>query len=216
MRELLVCLTIFAIAVWGFFHFYPDEPNPAPGLSEQAKPPRKFERNVARRDVTPNSVLPAPRVTEEQLERLPAIEPPPPPPRPPEPDVWDNPIVLAAGTIKSGDTTIYLKDIDPLPLDHKCKGQENREWPCGMFARTDMRQFVRNRTLSCEPGTKHETEGTGTKKQREIRTRCTLGNYDMSAWLVLTGWATPKGNLFQEELEEAKQKQRGQWRPDAP
>ncbi len=76
-----------------------------------------------------------------------------------------------------------------------------------MFARTELRQFVRTRPVDCEPA--EESDNL-------IRTRCQLESYDVSAWLVLTGWAKPLDGEFAEELETAQVKQRGIWRKKAP
>ena len=166
-----------------------------------------FEPAREVRDVTPENVLKAPEVDSDFLERLPAVEPPPPPPRPVEPLQLQRPEVVTAGTLKIGGKTIKLAGIDAVPLDKKCWTNAKVEWPCGMFARTDLRRFVRGRPVECDPVDHDDSL---------IETRCRLAGYDISAWLVMTGWAEPAGNLFSDELAEAQEKERGIWRKSAP
>lgn len=218
MRELFVCLLIFTAAIFGFYHYYPHEKSkdteqpsfndrikkaPFPNALKRNSEP-VFEENKVSRNVTPDDVLPLQKLEADKLERLPALEPPPLPERPPKPKLRPRPLVLAAGIIKSGDTQIILSDINPIKPDQKCKLESGGEWPCGKLAETEMKLFVRGRPINCTP-----TQNDNAKK---IITRCELDGFDMSAWLVLTGWAIPKGSLFQSELKEAKAKKRGQWR----
>ncbi|MEM9277439.1 MAG: thermonuclease family protein, partial [Pseudomonadota bacterium] len=173
-------------------------PDRAPPVLERVKPTR---------DVTPDEILKAPQLEETVLERLPAVEPPPLPPKPIEPDRFQRPEIIAAGIIKSGGRLIELAGIDPVQLEQTCETQSGGQWPCGRFARTELRSFIRGRPIECDP----VDENTGT-----IVTRCRLASSDISAWLVMTGWARPKGNLFAEELAAAKENERGIWRKTAP
>lgn len=203
---LFVTCSIAFVAILIFVFTPPEQADQNVPIAEPKAP--VFEERKTVRDVTPESLVQAPEVTETVLERLPAAEPPPPPPRPVKPDTWVRPIVVAAGVIKSGEKTITLADIEPLKLDAACTADDGTRWPCGMLARTEMRLFVRGRPLECAP-----KEDSGAK---EINTRCTLDGFDASAWLVLTGWAKPIADSFQEELDQAKSKQRGMWRKSAP
>ncbi|MGI9352002.1 MAG: thermonuclease family protein [Rhizobiaceae bacterium] len=159
------------------------------------------------RDVTPQEILKAPDIKAEYLERLPAVEPPPLPPKPEKPDRFHRPIVISAGILRIGDTTINLAGIIPLKLDQTCKDKSGEDWPCGRFAKTEFQRFIRGRPIDCN-------------KQEEIAqtatVRCRLASYDISAWLVLTGWAEPIGENFAEELAEAQKKKRGIWRKSPP
>ena len=76
-----------------------------------------------------------------------------------------------------------------------------------MFAKTEMLQFIRGRPIDCAP-----TQNVG----EDITTRCSLDAFDISGWLVLTGWAKPKGDFFTDELAEARDKKRGIWRTERP
>ncbi len=173
----------------------------------QQKPLPKYEPPAKARNVTPRQTLPGPVFDDGVLERLPGKKPPPPPKRKPKPVKISRVQVVKAGFLKSGKHSVKLADITPIPLDEKCSSQTGADWPCGRFARTELRQFIRNRTIECDPIT---------DDQLEVEVRCRLDNFDISGWLVLTGWALPKGDNFSKELKEAKTKQRGQWRKSAP
>jgi len=167
----------------------------------------KYETPTKVRNVTPDQTLPGPVFEEGKLERLPAKPLPPKPKRKPKPVKISRVSVVEAGILKSGKRTVRLAEITPLPLDKECKATNGRTWPCGRFARTELRQFIRNRSVDCDPAAEN-TE--------ELTLRCRLDNFDISGWLVLTGWAMPVGDNFQKELAEAKAKKRGQWRKSAP
>lgn len=197
--------TLLSISfVWYLVQLAPEvrEPHPlrptAPKILEPAKPIR---------DVTPDAILQGPKLEEGLLERLPAVVPPPLPPQRTHKEKLQRPIVLAAGVITIGKRKIILADIDPVGLDEACTDHEGIEWPCGRFARTEMQRFVRGRPIDCDA----TDQNTST-----VTTRCRLASYDMSAWLVLTGWARPKGDHFSEELAKAKSGERGIWRKTPP
>lgn len=160
------------------------------------------------RQVTPPEVLPAPELSGVLVERLPAKELPPKPPRPPKPDQWLRPKVVSAGIFKSNGKTIKLTGIAPLQLEKKCEDKLGNFWPCGMFARTALRQFVRGRPIECAP-----TEGA---EVAIIETRCSLAGFDISAWLVWQGWGVPEDGLFETELDQAQNNGHGIWREQAP
>ncbi|MEO0327597.1 MAG: hypothetical protein AAF217_03260 [Pseudomonadota bacterium] len=189
------------------FFVYELGENPASTSEVEIQPVMEPARQV--RDVTPEKMLQAPAVDTAMLERLPAFIPPAPPKKekPPQQDRWAQLVIPTPGKLQSGKTQIILSDIKPIPLAQKCVDQSGVTWPCGMLARTELRQFIRGRAIECNP---MENETT------TIKTRCRLAGYDISAWLVLTGWAEPTGNFFQDELAQAKEKGRGQWRAVAP
>ncbi len=169
----------------------------------------QFERyrdNI--RNVTPKKILPAPNPNELLVERLPPKLISPKPPRPPEPVSWNRAEVTSSGVLRSGRTTIRLAGIDPLEVGEKCTDGNGNVWPCGMFARTAFRQFVRGRPLECNP--------VDDNNAKVITTNCTLAGFDMSAWLVWQGWAEPIGDRYAEDLKKAKSNNFGKWSERAP
>ena len=198
------CSVIFITLLFFIFTFETDEKSVIEPIIEE--PLFEPQKNV--RDITPEKMLPGPAFDTSPLQRLPAVEPPPPPKRPAQPQVWARTLVKAAGILQSEGKTILLSGISPIELDKKCIDEKGKEWPCGMFARTEMRKFVRGRSISCIPPDEPGPD--------EFITRCKIGKIDISAWLVFAGWAIPENDLFAEELSEAKKNLRGQWRKQAP
>ena len=157
------------------------------------------------RDVTPRELVQGPDLQSGMLERLPAVEPPPPPKKPPVPSRWKRPVIDMAGRFISDGKTVTLSGVKPLPLDRQCRKADGTNWPCGRFARTAMRNLVRGRTISCDPG-RQETDG------EHITTSCKIGDTDLAAWLVGNGWAEPVGAAYAEELKQARKTGLGIWR----
>lgn len=196
---------IMIILFIGYLVSLPDDQNRE--SAPDKTPAQKLEPLKEVRDVTPDEILRAPNIEADLVERLPALEPPPLPEIPPKPDRFERPQVISAGVLKIGDKTINLAGIKPVKLNDMCETSSGNHWPCGMFARTAMRKLIRGRPIECD---------TRTAISDHITTRCRLASFDISAWLVLTGWAEPESGLFSEELQEAKRKQRGIWRKSAP
>lgn len=113
------------------------------------------------------------------------------------------PSSLAAGVVAFGpDQSVRLADLIETPVDRSCTTAEGDVWPCGAMARTQQRQFLRNRSLTCETG--------ATAWQGEIRTRCWVGVQDVSSWLAKHGWAEAEpGSDLADLTEEARAARRG-------
>jgi endonuclease YncB( thermonuclease family) len=60
--------------------------------------------------------------------------------------------------------------------------KEGKEWLCGVMAMTALRRLVRSRTIKCDVPVRDR----GSAGSTTVR-RCTLGNRDLSAWLVERG-----------------------------
>ncbi|EPF00168.1 thermonuclease family protein [Rhizobium grahamii] len=137
------------------------------------------------------------------LERIAAVEPKRP--RKPVEDAGVNlvrPIAESAGILTFGDRRLHLAGITPTPADRTCTDSKGREWPCGMLAKTNVRLFLRLRTVRCDLD---NAEWTGT-----VTTACRIGTQDISQWLVANGWAeAEKGSALAEAGETARQAGKG-------
>ena len=150
------------------------------------------------RDIAPEQFFMPGDVTAKPLKR---IEPRLPlsqaPARPePEPVVLRHPIVLSAGLIRFGDRLVQLEGLLPQQADRTCGSDER--WPCGMVARTALRNFLRARALLCKVPEKG-WQGT-------FVTTCTVNSVDPAAWLAQNGWGeAPAGSPFEPEIQAAKE-----------
>ncbi len=109
-----------------------------------------------------------------------ALPPQPVPPGEWKPTMLPRPVTDAAGRIEAKGYRIVLAGIEPVDAAEECSF-EGASWGCGMGARTAFRAFLRGRSVDCvvppEPG------------QEVIVAPCTVGNEDISEWLVENGWA---------------------------
>lgn len=113
------------------------------------------------------------------------------------------PLSLSAGVVAFGpDQRVRLADLIETPQTKTCLAGDGTAWPCGAMARTQQRQFLRNRSLTCETGS--------AAWQGEIRTRCWVGVQDVSSWLAKYGWAEAEpGSALAALTEEARAARRG-------
>jgi hypothetical protein len=146
------------------------------------------------RDIAPEQFgLPA-EVTAQPLQR---IEPRMPLSqtiaRPePLPTVLRHPVALSAGLIQFGGRQT---------ADRVC-GDAGKTWPCGVIARTALRNFIRSRALLCN-APKNGWQGT-------LTTTCRLNNADPAAWLAESGWAEASaGSPLAAKVEAARKARLG-------
>lgn len=200
----LACLVAFSLML-GFL--FSGNETSQPALSRANDEDTVLEPRKEVRDITPDDVVQAPVVEEEMLVRLPAIVPPPPPVKPPEPVRWLRPVVVSAGTLKSGGRVIRLAGIRETALERVCTDKASQTWPCGRFAKSSLSRFVRARTLDCD---------ALNPASQQVETRCRISGQDLSQWLVRYGWAEPRDGLFEDELALAQRENRGLWRITRP
>ncbi|OWO96762.1 hypothetical protein B5E41_00235 [Rhizobium esperanzae] len=111
------------------------------------------------------------------------------------------PLVENAGSLSFGERRLQLAGIVPTPADRIC-GPAGRQWPCGMLAKTALRQLLRNRSITCDLDT--------AEWQRTAIASCRLGTQDLGAWLSENGWAEAEaGSPLAAVTEKAKQAQKG-------
>jgi endonuclease YncB( thermonuclease family) len=109
--------------------------------------------------------------------------------------VLRHPVAVSAGLIRFGDGLLQLEGIEPQDAARICDS-DGKSWPCGMVARTALRNFLRARALVCavpEGGWK----GT-------VTSACTVGGSDPAVWLAENGWAVaPEGSPLAEKVAAA-------------
>jgi endonuclease YncB( thermonuclease family) len=114
--------------------------------------------------------------------------------------------VRDGGTLQAGKVVIRLSGIAPREADATCKDTNGKSWPCGAAAKAALTRLIRSRAVTCTL-----PEG---RKRDVFDASCTVGDTDLSTWLVRQGWATPKGNdtALAKAAEEAKSEKLGLWR----
>jgi endonuclease YncB( thermonuclease family) len=114
--------------------------------------------------------------------------------------------VRDGGTLQAGKVVIRLSGIAAREADATCKDTHGKSWPCGAAAKAALTRLIRSRAVTCTlpKGREHDI----------FDASCTVGDTDLSTWLVRQGWATPKGNeaALAKAAEEAKSEKLGLWR----
>lgn len=164
------------------------------------------ERKIVR-DVTPDEILQSPAMEQLTLERLPDKKPPPLPKKQPEATSWKRPMVVSAGVFISKGTEIKLAGVEFVNLDKICIDHTKRNWPCGRFAKTAFSNYVRGRTIACDPVE---------SQSDSITTHCKLGEKSLAKWLVANGWAVASDQTFRNEQSLAEKSFLGIWRKERP
>ena len=90
------------------------------------------------------------------------------------------PTASAAGRIEVQGYQIAISGIEPVEPTESC-GEGSEAWPCGTAARTQFRQLLRGRALTCTVPDTAPTEA--------VETDCSVGGEDVGRWLVAQGWA---------------------------
>jgi endonuclease YncB( thermonuclease family) len=141
-------------------------------------PPAMQKEAPATRDVTPENMLPGPKI-DGPLTRIAVPPPPPPPPR------WQRfflPVVAEAGLLKLGSRAVRIDGIAPLAADATCTDAAGGAWNCGREAVTALQRLVRGRAVECLVAATEAGDATAP---------CRLGQFDLALWLATTGWGKP-------------------------
>ncbi|HWU64234.1 MAG TPA: thermonuclease family protein [Ensifer sp.] len=173
-------------------------PNPAPTSAEQQSFAGTSAQTIAAggpqaEAPAAGGVSPGPAAVEAAAK--------PPAPAAPAFQIVARPAIVAAGILETTRGRVMVKDIVPLDPAETC-GAGAKAWPCGQFATTQFRSFLRGRSVRCEIA---DPDWTG-----EVTARCSLGNQDVGAWLIENGWARAKpGSAYEEAGRTAEADKRG-------
>lgn len=88
------------------------------------------------------------------------------------------------------DRRIRLIGLDAPELAQSCR-LDGREQPCGTMARDALREIVAGGDLTCEP--------EGEDRYGRLLARCYLGDDDIGAEMVRSGWAVSTGDYGRSE-----------------
>ncbi|MCO6389850.1 thermonuclease family protein [Aliihoeflea aestuarii] len=161
----------------------PTTPQPVPDVTAPQAPITEFERIAPR----------------EPLSSLGAPEDPAT--RPPRETLLHRPVVIAAGAFEAQGHRVALEGIEVVSPQEACE-RSGRSWPCGVYARTAFRNYLRGRSISCTV--------PGMPGEETVVSRCMIGNADPASWLVSQGWARAvAGGPYEEQQREALDARRG-------
>lgn len=183
-----------------------DEVGPHLPSVDSLMPPAKPESETPKPTWLARKMQPPPRIelpyykaTQPQVET--------PKPRVPEkPRRYFRIVVLDAGTLKSGKTTIRLSDVQALGPDDTCAAEAGERWPCGRRARTELRRLIRSRAVVCAALERPAAD--------IVVARCKVGRVDINDWVVRQGWAQPgavEKERYAAARDAARKAGRGQW-----
>lgn len=156
----------------------------------------------------PKKVGPLERIAPRKpLSDIGQATPPAPPPAPVPVDNTAKPILLyrpvatSAGSIEVSGYRISLKGINAPAVEETCNA-DGVDWPCGMAARTALRNWLRSRAIECNV--------PGQPADELIATECKLGNTDIASWLVSNGWARAQdGTAAVDMMKKAEEQKLG-------
>ena len=115
-------------------------------------------------------------------------------------------LVSDADTIEIGDVRIRLDAIDAPETAQTCPGGPPALLPCGRVAADDLRAWLGDAEVRCQP--------TGKDRYGRILARCSRGNDDVQAWLVSSGRAMAYhqfSDRYVADEEAARAANRGFW-----
>ncbi|NDW05025.1 thermonuclease family protein [Jiella pacifica] len=157
------------------------------------------------------SAEPGSTAKDAPLERL--------PPRPPlsdeslradtpKPQLLPRPVALDGARIAYRQGVIILPGVEAMPLDQRC-GTGADAFPCGVMARTELRRFLRGRSIECDVPPDFGV------RRGEATSACTVAGDDIGRWVVENGWGkATAGGPYVEAQAAAKKARRGVWQYD--
>ena len=122
--------------------------------------------------------------------------------------------IIAADTIRIGDSRIRLAGIEVPDPDQRCTRagtRPGRTWPCGQEARDATQRLLQGQQTSCEVGSKDQT-GLASG-------RCSVGGADVAEALVKAGHAFSESGLvppYRSAEEAARTARTGVWASSEP
>ena len=116
-------------------------------------------------------------------------------------------VVQDGSSLKAGDTTIKLTEIEVEDLTSECTDSRGEAWACGRAARSALMRLIRGRAIECDVADAGDSD--------TLTARCSVGGKDLSFWMVAQGWAKtrqPAQAAFKEAEDAARERRLGIWR----
>lgn len=197
ISRMILVLAILG-AIWFFWPFgrYDDEVAVAPPQSETGQD-QLFTKPLSQEAAVPPGTASPDQHAREESKPKPLLRP----------KRFYRVVVQDGGSLKAGETTIKLAEIEVERLAGSCEDSRGHAWPCGRAARSALTRLIRGRAVMCHVPTKGE--------HKSLVARCSVGGKDLSFWMVAQGWAKPKQSTqaaFKEAAEAARERRLGIWR----
>lgn len=119
---------------------------------------------------------------------------------------YKKPLILSAGRFQSSEKLVQIANIIPTELEKICLSKMG-DWPCGKFARAQLRRLVRGNTINCV-----SPDGVTKLGEFTIEESCEVSNFEIAKWLITNGWADSNHANHKERRDIAKAKGLGIWR----
>ena len=127
----------------------------------------------------------------------------------PKPQLLPRPVALDGARIAYRQGTIILPGVEALPLDQRC-GTGGDAFPCGVMARTELRRFLRGRSIECDVPPDFGV------RRGEATSTCSVAGDDIGRWVIENGWGkATAGGPYGEAQADARKARRGVWQYDA-
>ena len=114
--------------------------------------------------------------------------------------------VRDGGTLQADGVVIRLDGIAARDAEATCKNARGKTWRCGAAAKAALTKLIRGRAVTCTLPKSGE--------HNIIVARCSVGDLDLSTWVLRQGWAEPKNAEapLAEAATAAKKERLGLWR----
>lgn len=112
--------------------------------------------------------------------------------------------VRDGGTLRSGKIVIRLAGIAARGADATCKDKTAKTWRCGAAAKAALTRLIRGRAVACVLPKAGE--------HNIFDARCSVGDIDLSVWMVRQGWVEAKDPSLAGAAKQAKADRLGLWR----
>ncbi len=181
-----------------------DEVNPGELLADEADTSETVAEVLPQtRQVIPGREVNVPQAG-EIVERLPTPPVAPPPPRAVNLGIV---VVEQANRLSTRRGRVVLEGTQGVDEDAVCALRDGRTPLCAVLARTAMRRLIAQRSISCTLTLRDNAGDDHTAP-------CTLGETDLSLWVVAQGWAFASqsaSSTLQAAQATARAQQRGLW-----
>lgn len=123
----------------------------------------------------------------------------------------DYPMIYGQVAVVSGDTIVLngryvrLYGIDAPEINQKCANSQGKKYACGIEAANWLKEWIQDYEVECNV-LKQNNRGN-------MVAVCSLGEYDIGAALVASGWAItlPNNDVYIPYEQQAQKMRRGMW-----